>query len=290
MSLWQLEAGGLIEEWQGAWCYGIVAHPVAHSLSPPMQLAAFRESDINATFERFDILPNALEDFVRVVREQPISGLAVSLPHKETIIPLLDEVTPTAQTIGAVNTVFWNDKKLCGDNTDAPGFWEAIISSTDFSHPKDALVVGAGGAARAIVFILRQQGIKVTIANRTTIKARQLANEFGAKVLELEKARAADFDLVVNSTSVGLKSLESPTSKTFWQGFSGLAFDAVFDPLVTRFLADAKAAGAKIVTGETMLLYQGVRQFEIWTGKNAPTAVMRKALDRELVAKEKEYS
>ncbi len=283
MSLWQLEAGGLTEEWHGAWRYGIVAHPVIHSLSPPMQLAAFREHNINATFDRFNIAPEALADFIAQVRDEPINGLAVSLPHKESIIPLLDEITPTARAIGAVNTVYWQHERLWGDNTDAPGFWQAIEShAPDVTALKKALVIGAGGAARAIVFILRLQGIEVTIANRTRSRAEELATQFGAEATELDNVQSRSFDLIVNSTSVGLKACKSPVSADFWQGFSGIAFDAVFDPLVTKFLADAKSAGADIITGETMLLYQGTRQFTIWTGKAAPVEVMRSALESEM--------
>ncbi len=284
--MWQLEAGGgFTEEWHGAWRYGIVAHPVAHSLSPAMQQAAFDNQCLAAHFERFDITPEKLPYFIQQVRDEPISGLAVSLPHKEAIIPLLDGITPTAERIGAVNTVYWRDEKLIGDNTDAIGFWQSLVNDSRFTLPDNALVIGAGGVARAIVFILREQGINVTITNRTIEKAERLATEFGAKASFLSEVNASDYGLVVNSTSVGLKSDESTVSAAFWHGFSGIAFDAVFDPLVSTFLSDAQSAGAHIITGETMLFYQGVKQFEIWTEHSAPLDVMRNALKTALAKK-----
>jgi shikimate dehydrogenase len=265
--------------------YGIVAHPVSHSLSPPMQEAAFKHVGENAEFLRFDIHPEALEHFILDVRQKHISGLAVSLPHKEHIISLLDTITQTAKDIGAVNTLFWKDGRLWGDNTDAEGFLQALkyshspLSLTDNSH---VAVIGAGGAARAIVYALRNTGKKVTIFNRTKKKAEKLAQDFGAKGEEISHFFAKQFSLVINATSVGLREEKSPIPSPCWKGFSGIAFDAVFDPLYTKFLQDAKIHGANIITGEKMLLHQGMRQFSIWTDMPAPKDVMMSALKNTL--------
>jgi len=260
--------------------FGILAHPAGHSLSPQMQSAAFAEKGIHADFLRFDIPPSDLLEFIRRVRLEHISGLAVSLPHKEAIIPYLDELTDTAKKIGAVNTVFWKNGKLCGDNTDAPGFFRAIepIFST-LPHPRCA-VIGAGGAARAIVSALKNVGADVTIFNRTSEKADLLAKEFGADSKSLSSFSAKDFDLVINSTSVGLREEKSPVAKDSWIEFTGTAFDAVFSPLKTLFLRDAESAGAQIITGEKMLLYQGILQFSLWTGFSAPEGIMRVVLEK----------
>ena len=282
MAIWQIEAGGFSEDWDGAWKYGILAHPAAHSLSPPMQQAALDADGIDAAFQRYDIPPQNLSGFLKTVRDEPINGLAVSIPHKEAIIPLLDRLTPTAQAIGAVNTVFWEDERLLGENTDAPGFWQAIASAEQAASIRSALIMGAGGTARAMVSALREQGIAVTVANRTPAKADALAAEFGAQTVAMESAAAAGFDLVANATSVGLLSDESPVQQEFWQGFAGIAVDAVYTPKLTTFLADAQKAGATIVTGDEMLLQQGALQFEIWTGKTAPLGVMRAALQKAL--------
>lgn len=268
--------------------YGIVAHPVAHSLSPPMQNAGFEAKEIHAEFIRFDVPPEELKSFTQKVRKEKIAGLAVSLPHKENVIQYLDEITETAKKIGAVNTLYWKGEKLCGDNTDAPGFFESISpllkgGRGDFKTPKiKAALIGAGGAGRAMAYALKENNINVTVFNRTEKKAKALAEEFGIQSEKIENFSAKDFDIVANSTSVGLKEDKSPVSKESWGEFSGIAFDAVFDPLITTFLQHAKKAGAEIITGETMLLFQGVRQFETWTGEKAPIEAMREGLEKAL--------
>lgn len=261
--------------------FGILAHPVSHSFSPPMQQAAFDHENIDAVFNRFDIAPENLSSFLQRVRKEHISGLAVSLPHKENIIPLLDEISPLAKHIGAVNTVFWKGEKLWGDNTDAEGFWEAISPYTK-KKKKVAAIIGAGGAARALVSILKEQGFLITICNRTKEKADLLAQEFSVSTTDIHDFQAKNFSLVCNATSVGLKENKSPLPLESWDDFSGIAFDAVFNPLLTRFLREAEKKGGMLVTGEKMLLFQGMRQFEIWTGKKAPQASMQEALLKSL--------
>ncbi len=187
-----------------------------------------------------------------------------------------------------MNTVFWKDKKLCGENTDAEGFWKAIAekillkNATELhlqKRKKRAAVIGAGGAARAMIFALKEQEFSVMIFNRTFEKGKKLAEEFSILTERIEDFSAKDFDLVANASSAGLKNpTESPVEQSSWQGFDGVAFDAVFDPLMTRFLREAQSAGGKIVTGEKMLLFQGIRQFEIWTGEKAPFGEMQQAL------------
>lgn len=259
---------------------GILAFPASHSLSPQMQNAGFRAKNIDAEFVRFEIAPQNLAEFVTRVRAEKIAGLAVSLPHKEAIIPLLDEISETARTIGAVNTVSWKQEKLCGDNTDAEGFWKSIEEKISQEKNPKAAIIGAGGAARAMIFALREQGFSVKIFNRTAERAQKLAEEFSVSWGNIEEFSAKKYDLVANASSAGLKKPnESPLSEKSWKGFSGIAFDAVFDPLVTKFLHDAQNAGAEIITGEKMLLCQGMRQFEIWTGKEAPKKEMEKALE-----------
>lgn len=241
---------------------------------------------MSADFLRFDIPPSGLLNFIEKVRTEKISGLAVSIPHKEAIIPLLDELTETARSIGAVNTVFWKEGSLWGENTDAPGFFRAL--EPVFAHHSSSLkcaVVGAGGAARAIVFALKNAGADVSLFNRSLHRAEALANTFGAVAMPLEDFAAREYDLVINSTSVGLKQDKSPVPADSWKGFSGTAFDAVFDPLKTRFLRDAEFAGAKIITGEKMLLFQGVLQFALWTGSQAPELEMEAALKNAIEKK-----
>lgn len=272
--------------------FGIIAHPVDHSLSPPMQQAAFDALGIDAEFLRFDVSPEELPDFIEKMHAEKISGCAVSLPNKEEILPYLDEMTTEAKAIGAVNTLFWKDGKLCGTNTDAPGFFAAVESSIGII-PSDSgqtgmtfsvAIIGAGGAARAMIYALKNAGMEVTIFNRTVEKAQQLAGEFDIRCESIEEFMAKNFSLVCNATSVGLKEEKSPVPESSWENFSGTAFDAVFSPLHTLFLRDAKKNGANIITGETMLLEQGVHQFELWTKKKAPRESMNGALQKAIQA------
>ena len=264
--------------------FGIVAHPVSHSLSPPMQQAGFDALGIDAEFLRFDVSSEKLEAFVQKVRTENISGCAVSLPHKEKIIPFLDEVTSEAKAIGAVNTLFWKNGKLCGTNTDAAGFFAAVKSAFSFDASRTRVaIIGAGGAARAMVYVLRKKKILVTVFNRTAEKAKALAKEFSAEWGNMENFAASDFSLVCNATSVGLNEEKSPVPSSAWEHFSGTAFDAVFSPLHTLFLRDAQKNGANIITGESMLLEQGILQFELWTEKKAPRQYMQTALQKAIL-------
>lgn len=261
--------------------FGIVAHPVDHSLSPPMQQAAFDALQIDAEFLRFDISPKKLPDFIEKIHAEKISGCAISLPHKEEIIPYLDNITPESKKIGAVNTLFWKEGLLCGTNTDAPGFFAAVEMHCNVSLP--VAIIGAGGVSRAMIFALKNAKIPVTIFNRTEEKAQKLAKEFAVSFGKIEDFLAKNFSLICNATSVGLQEEESPVPESAWKDFSGTAFDAVFSPLHTLFLRDAKKNGAQIITGETMLLEQGILQFELWTGKKAPRKKMQKALTKNLL-------
>lgn len=264
--------------------YAVIGHPIIHSLSPPMQQVAFDALHIPATYERVDVLPTELSSFFDRVRKGEFSGLSITIPHKEAVLPLFDELTERAKTIGAANTLFWKEGKIWGDNTDAFGFLTAVsVDIPHFSHVPSA-VIGTGGAARALIFALKDAGANVTLFGRNSEKGIALAQYFNVSFEPLEQFSASRFSLVANATSVGLRSDESPVSESSWNGFSGVAFDAVFFPLQTRFLLDAQKHGATIVTGEKMLLFQGVQQFSLWTGKKAPQEEMKKGL-LEAIAK-----
>lgn len=259
--------------------FGILAHPVRQSLSPTMQLAAFKAANIDATFEAFDVEPGKLANFLKTHGE--IEGLAVSMPHKEEVGEYLDGVDDTAKAIGAVNTVYTKDGKRLGTNTDARGFLRAIKEVMPELRGKRVLIVGAGGAARAIIYVLKPLVDSITLINRTVIKGVQLAKEFGVRYGgKLEDLITETPDLIVNATSVGMPGHDDP--EIIPQDFlkpNVVVFDIVYHPgHTTHLIEEAKKAGATTVTGETMLLYQGVLQFELWTGKKAPEAVMREAL------------
>lgn len=261
--------------------FGIVAYPASHSKSPQMHQAAFDHLSIDATFDRHEIKPQQLPQFItqRVRSEPRIEGLAVSLPHKQSIIPLLDKIDESAQKIGAVNTVFWDDQKLCGTNTDWIGCSRSLAEQYDVTDTK-VLVLGAGGAARSVVYALIRDGAdQIIIANRTDQTAQHMAHDFGVQWKSLSDLHPEEYHLVINTTPLGMKGTHpslSPLPSEFWRAHL-TAYDIVYTPLQTQFLLDAHNAGAKTISGQKMFVYQGMAQFELWTGKQAPQSVMQNA-------------
>lgn len=292
---------------------GIVAHPAAHSLSPVLyragcEAAGLRMADDipmthdSARFDVFDVLPEDFSAFFQRMRAGEIDGVAVSVPYKETIIPLLDWIDPCAAEIGAVNTVRVRNGRLEGYNTDWLGVQyalrEALVGSgkkiTSWKW-KNVLIVGAGGAARAVAYALREEGAHIFILNRTRQRAEEVAKAFGGSVVTLggddasnDAPRGAEdmpsaFDLVVNATSVGLETDESPLPISFWEERgNGVAFDCVYRDrgVLTRFLREADRAGWATVSGETMLIGQAVEQFFLLTGRHVDATVFARALSR----------
>ncbi len=262
--------------------FGIFAFPAAHSKSPEMHLAAFQKLGIEANFERYEIPPKGLNTFFDQCfrKEQKINGLAVSIPHKEAVIPLLDEIDAAAKKIGAVNTIFWKEEKLWGTNTDWTGFSHALREHYDVEDQK-VLVLGAGGAARAVVYALIQdRADQIIVANRHAEKAQELALHFGVQWKEMDDLHPEEYDLVVNTTPLGMKGEHegaAPLPAAFWRSHL-TAFDIVYTPKETKFLREARKAGATAISGEKMFLYQGMEQFRIWTGKEAPKEVMEGAI------------
>lgn len=260
--------------------YGILAHPAGHSFSPAMHNAAFRELGINARFRVFDIPPGELDNFFIKVRKEKIAGLAVSIPYKEKVIEYLDRIDDIAENVGAVNTVYWKGDNLCGTNTDVDGFLRALREKC--SGCESALIFGVGGAARAVVYGLQRSGVnKIAVWARDFAKASAFAEEFGclSAPVDFRKIDFSEYRLLVNCTPVGMYPIidKSVLPAHYWLKDS-IAYDLVMNPRDTRFLNDAKKYGATGIYGSKMLLYQGVKQFEIWHGVRAPEKVMEKAL------------
>lgn len=259
--------------------FGIIAHPVDHSLSPAMHNAAFKALNIDADFQAFDVLPEQLSEFLK--NHVELEGLAVSLPHKQGIIPYLDEVDTEAQAIGAVNTIYLKNGKRCGANTDAQGFIKALEEVIPDLSKKNAMVLGAGGAARAIVAALVPRVEFVTIINRTVPKGVELAKEFhcryGGKMEDLVTETP---DLLINTTCLGLEDTDPEVVPRDFLKPEMVVFDSVYRKQgETPFIQRAKQIGAKTIDGKRMLLHQGMLQFELWTGQKAPQAVMEAALN-----------
>ena len=259
---------------------GIVLHPVGHTRSPAMHNAAFEALGLDATYLAFDVSEDQLGPAIAGARALGIRQLAVSIPHKLSVMQYLDEIDETARAIGAVNTVTRRGDRLVGDNTDWRGAMQAIEREGELAGAH-AVVLGAGGAARAVTYGLLQKGAQVTILNRTQSKAESLASDLGAQHAgPLEALKTTPHDILINTTSVGLQSNESPIPAEALRK-NTTVMDAVYAPPETRLLSDAKKAGARTIEGKWMLVYQAALQLELWSKQKAPIKVMSQAFDQE---------
>jgi shikimate dehydrogenase len=257
---------------------GIVLHPSGHTRSPAMHNAAFRALGLDAVYLAFDVPPAALPAAFAGLRALGARQVAVSIPHKRAVLAELDAVDETARRIGAANTATLRDGRLVGSNTDWIGAVRALERETPLAGRR-AVVLGAGGTARAVVFGLRERGARVTVLNRTPERAAALARELGAEAAGgLDELGAAEHEVLVNTTSVGLRSDASPVPPEALRPGS-VVLDAVYDPERTRLLRDAEARGARTVPGKWMLVHQAAAQLELWTGRRAPIEVMAEAFD-----------
>jgi len=230
-----------------------------------MHRAAYARLGIDADYEVFDVRPEGLAAKLAELREAGARQLSVSIPHKEAILPLLDDLDETARRIGAVNTVVRGASGLRGSNTDWLGGVQALERETSL-RDRRAVVLGAGGTARALVYGLLERGARVTLLNRTQKRARALAAELGADASgSLGELADIPHDVLVNTTSVGLVSEASPV-RAEWIDASAVVMDAVYEPERTRLLRDAAARGARCVPGKWMLVYQAVAQLAAWAG------------------------
>jgi shikimate dehydrogenase len=271
--------------------YGLVGNPVGHSRSPPMHEAAYHELGLDARYVTFEPNTDRLDEAIRGADALGVAGLNVTIPFKQAVF---DHVAPTetAAAVGAVNTVDFTDRRgeddrPVGDNTDVAGVQRAFAHHDVSLDGRDAVVVGAGGAGRAAVYALAEAGASVHVANRTVDRAESLvadlADDVGPGVtlsaggLSTLETRVPDADVLVNATSVGMESDESPVPASLLH--TDLAvLDAVYAPLDTRLLREARDAGATTIDGAWMLLFQGVAAFERWTGEAAPVDAMNEAL------------
>ncbi len=261
--------------------YGVVGWPVSHSLSPAMHNAALRELGIKAVYGAFEVRPEELPQAIAGIRALAIGGVSVTVPHKEGVISYLDEVDEVAEEIGAVNTIVNRGGRLFGTNTDWIGVLKAFENAGVRLEGASAAVVGAGGAARAVVYALKRAGAEVVVYNRTLEKALVLAERFGAVARPLSEIVKASGDIIVQTTSVGLKSWESPVPPEVFRRFA-VAMDIVYVPLKTKFLSEAEASGCKTIDGLKMLVYQGAEQFKLFTGRQPPVELMYEAALKEL--------
>ena len=268
---------------------GVIGHPVSHSLSPAMHNAAIRALNIDYVYVPFHVLPENLGSAIGGVRSLEIAGINVTIPHKERVIEYLDEVDDHALAIRSVNTVTNSDGRLRGDSTDGPGFIRSAEAAWGRIDGCRALILGAGGSAKAVAFALAGIGCEIVVANRTYQRAVELVEAMNPaaggrkpRAVELERdalaAEIAGSDLLVNTTSVGMHpdtgGIPLPTD-LIRPGL--LVYDLVYNPLRTRLIEEAESRGAKAVSGLKMLVYQGALSFEMWTGIEPPVDVMEQA-------------
>jgi shikimate dehydrogenase len=229
-----------------------------------MHRAAYSELGLNATYHAYDVSPDDLAAAVADFRDRQLRQFAVSIPHKESMLALVDEVEPVAAAIGAINTVTRVDGRLVGTNTDWVGALRALERETPVRGQR-AVVLGAGGTARALVYALRQRDCEVIVLNRTRTRAQELVQDLGAAGADgLEALADLAPEIVVNTTSVGLGQMKSPVdSKALHEGM--VVLDAVYSPARTQLLADADVRGARTIGGKWMLVYQALEQLRLWT-------------------------
>jgi len=274
---------------------GVIGDPVEHTMSPVMHNTAFRQLGLDYAYLAFRVKGEALAAAIKGLKALNIRGLNVTIPHKVTVLPLLDRLDPLAEKIGAVNTIVNDAGVLTGYNTDAAGFLQALREKDTEPRGKQVLLLGAGGAARAIGFILAENGAQLSILNRmqelswAEDLAIRLSRSYDIKVsfgeLNAENLRRAidGTDILVNATSVGMTPGADRTPVSAALLCSKLVvFDIVYNPFETRLIREAKDAGARTIDGLEMLVWQGALAFELWTDKKPPVEVMRQSALRVL--------
>jgi 3-dehydroquinate dehydratase/shikimate dehydrogenase len=259
--------------------YGVAGDPIEHSLSPVIMNTALRRENVNGVY--VPLHAKTLKDLIHCVREIPIHGLSVTMPYKQAIIEYLDNSDAHTAKIGACNTVVRGQEgKLFGFNTDIAGVLRPLEQRVAIDGTK-VLVLGAGGAARAAVFGLKERGAEVWILNRTAAKAQKLARQAKARTIKRADLRKTVFDVIINATPVGIGSTrDCPLKEDEVQ--AKVVFDMVYDPVETRLLQVARAKGIVVIPGVEMFVHQAARQFEIWTGKPAPAGDMLRAVTMTL--------
>jgi len=255
--------------------YGVAGDPIEHSLSPVIMNTALRRENVNGVY--LPLHAKTLKDLIHCVREIPLHGLSITMPYKQAILPYLDNTDAHTSKIGACNTVVRGQEgKLYGFNTDVAGVVRPLEQRLSIENAK-VLVLGAGGAARAAVFGLKERGAEVWILNRTSAKAQKLARQAKAHTIKRADLRKIAFDIIINATPVGMgNTRDCPLKDEEIQ--ARVVFDMVYDPVETHLLQVARAKGIAVIPGVEMFVQQAARQFEIWTGKPAPAGDMLRAV------------
>jgi len=270
---------------------GLMGYPLSHSLSPQIHTAALQSCQLDGEYSLFPIHPDdkqGLKDLLSRIRSGEIHGLNVTIPHKQNVIPFLDELTPTAKSIGAVNTIYLRNDKLIGDNTDAPGFLadlKLLIDSAVFNFQPSALVLGAGGSARAVVYALLNNGWNVILAARRVEQSNELARQFEeVNIMEfnLQTFQGSNPQLIVNTTPLGMtpNSDQSPWPENLPFPTDAVIYDLVYNPRETKLVRDAHVQGLNATTGLGMLIEQAALAFETWTNHSPSREMLRASVEQ----------
>lgn len=272
---------------------GIIGHPISHTFSPLMHNAAFRALGLNYVYLPFEVRPDALEEAIHGIRALGMVGVNVTVPHKEACMAFLDEMTQQAQVLGAVNTIVLHEGLLVGYNTDGQGFLRFLKEDFSFNPKgKKAMVLGAGGAARAVVAsLMEEESGEVVVANRSFHRATCLCMDMVRALpsypqpipvplpSQLMAEHLDTCQLLINATSVGMRGQEALPLEPALLHEGLVVVDLIYNPAQTMLLVEAQKRGLKCANGLGMLLYQGAVAFEKWTGQHPPIEVMRKALE-----------
>jgi len=271
----------------------IIGHPIEHTMSPVMHNAAIQDLGLNSVYLAFDVLPNRLKTAIKGMKALDIRGINVTMPYKQRILKFIDELDPLAEKIGAVNTIKNEDSILIGRNTDATGGKNAILNAGFELSGKNILILGGGGAARALSFVLADEVNKIVIINRTIKRALKLAIELqkysGINVIakhlnfDILKEEIKNIDLLINTTPIGMypKIDESPIPAELLHKDLFL-FDIIYNPLKTKLMHDALENGCKVIGGLDMLISQGALAFEWWTNKKPNLELMKNTVIKHL--------
>lgn len=265
---------------------GLIGYPLSHSLSPKIHAAALTACGLQGGYSLFPIHPDdrqGLSDLLVRVRSGAIHGLNVTIPHKQNVLEFMNELTPTAKAIGAVNTIYLRENQLVGDNTDAPGFLSDLknffASQSKVINRKSVIVLGAGGSARAVVYALLNDGWNVTLAARRLEQAEQLASQFEditAIEPNFQTFQLSNFQLIVNTTPLGMTPNidQSPLPENVTLPPDAIVYDLAYNPRETKLVREARSQGLQATTGLGMLIEQAALAFEIWTGHNPPRDIL----------------
>jgi shikimate dehydrogenase len=273
--------------------FAVIGHPIGHSLSAAMHTRVFKELNLPHTYEKIDVAPENLEQFIETT---DLDGINVTIPHKVEVMKHLDEISNEAKQIQAVNTISFNEPKT-GDNTDWIGFQNSLKEEGIELENKNVLVIGAGGASRAILVSLKNNNANITLTNRTKQKAVDLNQQLNlnAKIIDYQElisnsqlptpnSKLPEVDIIVNTTSIGMHPNEdaTPIPKELLKP-NHIIFDVIYNPLKTKLIKEAEEIGCKTISGVNMLVHQGAQSLRIWLGIEPPIKAMKEAVLKNLI-------